>query len=249
MLPLLWRGGVKPGWCKNMKNIILILFALCFVSCNQPLNKLDIILSKGEIADSSYINMNFLCLKNKDSIIYKISKPVRFNYIDTLKFDSLSDGEYELKYVDIVGNTITNKFLLKDNFSKRIKIVCDSIASEPFLPKIPFNKIKDNESYRIEGKGGCIATMYCHYVIEKHNGDYYFENINQSKRLLTPQEIKAVQKFESELLAIKGKNLCISTGRMTYKIIHDGVEIDSIIDNTCGNWNGWSNLMSKVSKK
>lgn len=210
---------------------------------------MDIILSKIDLTDSLAIKINFLQLKNHNSVIYKVRLPMRFNYLDTLKFDNLSDGEYELEYLDIVGDTITNKFRLNDNVSKRIRIVYDSIASSNFLSEIPFNNLKDNGLYRIEGKGGSVASMYCYYTVKKQGQDYCFESVNTPKKLLTLQEIKAVQKFESELLAIKDKHICTSTGRMTYKIIQNGIEIDSIIDKTCGNWNGWSNLMSKVSKK
>jgi hypothetical protein len=216
------------------------------VSCNKPSNKLDIILSKGEIVDSSYINMNFICLKNKDSIIYKITKPVRFNYIDTLKFDSLSDGEYELEYIDIVGNTIVNKFRLKDNISKSIRIVCDSIMSKSFYPIIPFNNLKDNESYTIERKGGCVATMFSYYKIFRSKNDYYYESLNIHKKLLKDEEIKNIQKFEAELLAINGKGTCGGTGRMTYKIIKNKMG-RSITDHAC-NWHEFENMMSKVNR-
>ncbi|MNK16758.1 hypothetical protein D3C87_349280 [compost metagenome] len=215
-----------------------------FVSCNKPSNRLDIILSKIDLTDSLAVKINFLQLKNHNSVIYKVRLPMRFNYLDTLKFDNLSDGEYELEYLDIVGDTITNKFRLNDNVSKRIRIVYDSIASRHFLSEIPFNNLKDNELYRIEGKGGSVASMYCYYTVKKQGQDYYFESVNKSKRLLNPNDIKAIQKFEAELLAIEHKNMCISTGRMTYKIVKDGVEHE-ITDNTC-NWNGWSNLMSKL---
>lgn len=244
--PLLWRGGCKPGWF-NMKNTILVLFTVSLlVGCKKPASRLDIILSKSDAADSAYINIDFLTVRNKDSVVFKAKGHERFNSPDTLRFSNLPDGEYELAYSDMIGDRIKRKISLKNSESKAVKIVFDSISLDKFYPKIPFNHLKDNESYRLEGKGGCVATMYCGYTIEKQKGNYYFKNVNISKKLLKSEEIKAIKRFESELLAIENKDICMSTGRMTYKIIQNNVE-HSIVDNTC-NWNGWSNLMSKLSK-
>jgi hypothetical protein len=230
-----------------MKNTILVLFTvLLLVGCKKSANRFDIILSKSDAADSAYINIDFLSVSNKGSIIYKAETHQRFDFLDTVSLNNLPDGDYELVYNDMIGDRIERKISLKNNESKAVKIVFDSISLDRFYTKIPFNHLKDNESYTIEGKGGCMATMYCHYTIEKHKQVYYFESVNIPKRLLKPEEIKAVKRFESELLAIQGKDICSSTGRMTYTILQDEKKT-RIVDNTC-NWNGFENLMRKVDK-
>ncbi len=77
----------------------------------------------------------------------------------------------------------------------------------------------------------------------KYENQIPFSNLK--KRKLKQSEIDAVKKFESELLTINGKDICLSTGRRTFKINSDNPK--QIIDNTC-NWNGWSNLFSVLNK-
>lgn len=230
-----------------MKNTILILSSvLVLVGCKKSSSRLDIIISKRDVTDSAYINVDYLSIRNKDSVIYKTRTHQRFDFLDTISLNNLPDGEYELVYNNLIGEKVKRKVLLKNNELETVKIIFDSILSDKFYAKIPFNHLKDNESYTIEGKGGCGATMYCHYTIEKQKKSYYFKNENISNRLLKSEEIKAIKRFESELLAIENRNVCMSTGRMTYKITQNNLE-HSIVDNTC-NWNGWSNLMSKLFK-
>ena len=228
-----------------MKNTILVLFTvLLLVSCKKSANKLDIILSKSDFVDSAYINIDFLCVQSEDSVFFKAIGHKRFKFRDTISLSDLPNGDYELAYNDMIGERIKKKFSLKGSEQKIVKIVFDSIGSDKFYSKIPFNNLKNAESYTIEGDGGCVGTMHYQYKIEKNNDGYYLERLRVPKRLLKPEEVKAVQKFESELLAIENKDLCMSTGRFTYKIISKGTE-HTITDNTC-NWNGLENLMHRL---
>lgn len=230
-----------------MKNTILILFILVlFVGCNKPSNKLTIVFSKTNPVDSVSTWIRFLQLKNQDSVVYKAFPLLRMSSGDTLKIDSLYNGDYILEFNNLIGERVRKNVSLNNNELKAVKIVFDSIPLDKFYSKIPFNHLKDNESYTIEGKGGCVATMYCHYIIEKQKGNYYFKSTNISNRLLKSEEIKAIKKFESELFAIEGRDVCFGTGRMTYKVVKNGTETHSITDNTC-NWSGWSNMMFKLN--
>lgn len=229
-----------------MKSIILILFAvLSFVSCKKQSNQLRVIISRSDLTDSTEIVMSHLSLESKDSVIYKANRLIHFSCNDTLTFDSLSNGNYSVKYIDIIGNKISKTFNLNGKKPRAIGIICDSINANNFDSKTPFYNLKDGESYMIESKGSCVASMYSYYRISRSKDNYYYESVNIPKKDLNHEQIKAVKKFEAELLAIYGKGVCGGTGRMTYTIIKAKTEI-SIPDHAC-NWSGWNTMMRKVN--
>jgi hypothetical protein len=191
----------------------------------------------------SITNLYEIRVKSADSILFA-KDYYRFSETDTLKLDSLSDGNYEIEYSDILGNRKIQKFNLNGGEKQVLDIVFDSIDIRNFIKEVPINTIKNWESYKVERKGGCIATMYGYYTVSKTNGSFYFDTPYRKARLLTRSQIKAVKKFEAELLAINGADVCISTGRMHYKIICNG-KVTEITDNTC-NWHGWEILMSQI---
>ena len=227
-----------------MKIRHLIIFSLLFlISCKNETKTLNIVLTKNEKKDSASIRFNSLSISNSDSIYYKVNNLDNFKFQDTIKIDKLPIGNYKLEYFDLLGNQVTKKISLNENIE--LRIVADSISTEKFENQIPFTYLKNNDSYSVEMKGGCVASFHGNYKISRIENIYYFESISIKKRKLEQSEIVAIKKFESELLAINGKNVCISTGRKTFKINSDIPKV--IVDNTC-NWNGWSNLFSVLNK-
>lgn len=226
--------------------ILLLFFIILNLSCRKNSGNLNIVFEKNEILDSLPFTINGLELKKRDSLYFK-HKNTFLNYSlhDTFKIENLDYGLYELQYIDIIGNKISRKININDKVTHKIQI--DSIDSSSKLNKTPLMNLKNNESYKIETSGGCVASMYSFYVVEKVNNEYFFESIKIKKTKLDTLDLSYLNKFESELLTINGKNICLSTGRMTYKIIKNGNEL-VIVDNTC-NWNGWGNLFLKMKNK
>jgi len=179
-------------------------------------------------------------IRNADSIFYY--KSYRYFYRgDTLQLDSLPSGEYEISYLDILGKRKTRNFNFKNSGAQIINIVFDSIDTRMFRKKAPIYNIKNGETYRVERRGGGGMG---HYKLTKENNILYFEAPYRKRNQLTPEQIKTVNKFEAELLAIKNVDVCRSTGRMHYKIISQEDTIN-ITDNTC-NWYGWEILMRQI---
>lgn len=228
---------------KNPKYFLFVLsIIILFISCKKETKTLNIILNKTEKVDSSSIRFQILKLYNSDSLFYDVNYRHQFNFRDTIIVDNLPIGTYTLEYNDIVGNLITKYIDLRT--ITEIKISTDSIDIEKFRNKIPLINLKNNSYYEVNMQGGCVASFYGFYKISRIQDKYYIETFNSKKRLLNPDEIKAIEKFEAELYAIDGKVLCSSTGKKTFEIITDDVKI--ISDNTCS-WNGWTNLFSKLN--
>ena len=222
-----------------MKKIILVaLTTLFIIGCNKTSNKLGIVLSKTNVLDSAKIKLVHLYLKNSDSIVYKIDRPTYFSFRDTIKLDSLRDGNYELDYLNIAGDKIKRDFSLNNGSVKFVNIIYDSLALMKIYTKVPINQIKEGESYTVDKRGGCVASMY---------SGHYFESVNITKKLLDERQIKAIERFEAELLAIRGKGVCGGTGAMTYRVIKDRNVVDEIRDYTC-DWNGYETMMLQVNK-
>lgn len=226
------------------KTLSIILLITLFLGCKEKRSNLNIVFSKIEKEDSTSISLNGLFLKNSDSTLFKLQRPNKINFKDTIKIDSVPIGIYKLEYVDIIGNKISKSIKINENHNE-IKILTDSINTEKFKNQIPFVNLKNNDSYSVEMKGGCVASFHGNYKISRTKNLYYFESIGIKKRKLNQSEIIALKKFESELLAINGKDICSSTGRKTFQI--KGNISKEIIDNTC-NWNGWSNLFTFLNK-
>lgn len=222
------------------KLIVIFAFLFLLTSCKRECNKLEIKFSRVDSLNTESINVNELVLKKDDSIFFSKmryhSKPN-----DILKFDSLPDGKYELKYFDILDNLRIKKFNLVANESRLINIKFDSIDTGMFINKAPISNLKNGDTYRIERKGG---GMYGYYVVTKENNTFYFNAPYRKSKMLTMGQVDAIRNFEAELLKINGIDICISTRRMHYKIINKG-KVTEITDNTC-NWSGWSTLMTSI---
>jgi hypothetical protein len=226
--------------------IFLLLFLILNLSCRKNNGNLNVVFEKNEILDSIPFRINGLKIQKKDSVFFIHKNTfLSYNLQDTFKIENLELGLYKLEYIDIIGNKISKEINIKDDIT--FKIIIDSIDSSSNFNKTPLMNLKNNETYKIEMKGGCVATMYSFYVVEKLNDEYFFEAINFNKTKLDTLDLSYVNKFESELLTINNKDICMSTGRMTYKIIKDGKELE-IFDNTC-NWNGWGNMFKKIRSK
>lgn len=226
--------------------IVLLFFLILNLSCRNNSGNLYVVFEKNEILDSIPFRINGLELKKKDSLFFS-HKNSFLNYTlkDTFKIENLEFGSYELRYTDIIGNKISKIIYVNGNVY--YKILIDSINSSSNFNKTPLMNLKNNESYKIETSGGSIATMHGFYVVEKIDNEYFFESINHDRTKLDSLDLKYINKFESELLTINNKNMCFSTGRMTYNICKNGKQL-IIVDSTC-NWNGWGNLFLKLATK
>lgn len=225
------------------KRLLIIFTSIFLISCKEETKKLNIVLTKNEKTDSTSNRFNSLSLAKSDSLFYKINNITNFKFQDTIVIDNLPIGEYKLEYVDIIGNLITKPINLKN--TTEIKIVADSNDIKKFENKTPITNLKKNNYYTIKMKGGCVASFHGYYKINRIENNYYIETFNIKKKIITKSEFNAIKKFESELFTIDGKNICSSTGKMTFEIITDNTKI--ITDNTC-NWNGWSNLYLNLNK-
>jgi hypothetical protein len=227
-----------------MKKILLIIFIFQLISCKKQVGSIDVIVAKSEITDSTSSRLFGLSLKNSDSTFYKFKGLNSFKFQDTIKIDSIPVGEYELEYLDIIGNKVSKSIEVKRGKPNVFKILTDSIDSRKFENEIPFSNLNDNSFYTVEKNGGCVVSLYGFYKISRIGSIYYIESSNLEKKKLSQKDIIAIIKFESELFAINGKEICSSTGRNIFTITTD--KVVSITDDTC-NWNGWSNLFFKLN--
>ncbi|QEE50234.1 hypothetical protein FUA48_11790 [Flavobacterium alkalisoli] len=223
-----------------MKKAFLFLFPILLLSCNKGDNSLNVIITRVDPNCNASINLLFLDIKTSDSLFYKIKGYEGFDVNDTIKLINLPDDEYELKYFSMLGDYISRKIKLNDGDSKTITIVYDSIYSDNYINKTPIYNLRSGSSYTISRSGGCMASMTSSYTIKREGDNYYDINKDGYEILLTDKMKKAIQKFEAELLAIKGKNECNSTGMMTY-VINSSELKDTIMDKTC-NWQGFENM-------
>ncbi|MFC4740469.1 hypothetical protein ACFO3U_10740 [Flavobacterium ponti] len=234
-----------------MKNAIIrtlqIFFLITFISCNSSYNKIEIVFSKSDLKDTIPIKYSLFNLSNKDSVIYK-KKIIEYIIVNKkYVFDSLPNGEYILEYSDIKQDTFTKKINLRNNEVYKTKIIFDSLSLEKYYSHTPINNLRNGESYKLFTWGGCIARMESFYKITNLNNKYLLDSNLDNQKILTKDEIKAINKFEAELLALKGKGICNSTGQMSYSISKQN-KIDTISEMTC-NWNSYNLLMSKLYKR
>lgn len=232
------------NFAQSGKYSFLLLLTGLFISCHKSDNTLKITFSRACKGSSAKVRAYDFSIESNDSVLYSPRIPMYYGNEDTLKLDSLPAGVYEIKYKDILGRGKVKSVRLGGAKQQLINIVLDSIDTSRLLNKTPIATLKEGESYTVETKGGCVATMYSFYKISKDRGQIYFESVNIPKRSLTISETVAVKEFEAELLAINGVNSCMSTGRMTYKILKDK-DTTTIIDNTC-NWAGLECVYAKI---
>lgn len=234
-----------------MKNaiirILLIFFLITLISCNRSYNKIEIFFSKSDLKDTIPIKYSLFKLSNKDSVIFK-KKIIEYITVDKkYVFDSLPNGEYILEYSDIKQDTFTKRINLRNNEVYKTKIIFDSLPLEKYYSLTPISNLRNGESYKLFTWGGCIAKIESFYKITNFKNKYLLDSNLDSEKILNDEEIKAIKKFEAELLALNGKGICNSTGQMTYSISKQN-EIDTISEMTC-NWNSYDLLMSKLYKK
>ena len=234
-----WVNLIRLSRCAS-----LLLLTGLFISCHKSDNALKISFFRACEGSSKEVRVYDLSIKSNDSVYYSPRIPIYYGKEDTLKLDSLPYGIYEIEYTDILGKQKVRSVRLGSPKQQLVNIVLDSIDTSGLLNKTPIANLKEGESYTIESKGGCVATMYSFYTISKDKGEIYFQFITSPKSVLTASEIEMIKEFEAELLAIDGINSCMSTGRMTYKILKDK-DTTTIVDNTC-NWNGWECSIDKI---
>ena len=226
---------------------MFIFSLITFISCKNNYNKIEITFSKSNIDDTIPIRYSFFKLSNKDLIIYNKNIIESILVDKKYVFDSLPNGEYLLEYSTIKQDTIIEKINLTNNKIYQSKILFDSLPLEKYYNNTPINNLRNGESYKLSTWGGCIARMESFYKITNLNNKYLLNSNVDIKRVLTDSEIAAIKKFEAELLALKGKGTCNSSGRMTYSI-SKGNNTDTLSEMTC-NWNGYTSLMSKLYNK
>jgi hypothetical protein len=228
-----------------MKNIILTLLLLfTLISCNNNTNKIEVTFLKTDLSDSHPIELSFLRLSNKDSIIYNKKTIERISVGKKIIFDSLPNGEYILEYSNIELQNIVKHIKLQNNQIYRSKIIYDSLPLNNYYKKIPINNLKNGESYKLFTWGGCVARMESFYQISNKNNEYFFESNAVKNKLLKDEDLKAIEKFEAELYALRGKGGCHSTGKMTYSFTKNN-KTDTINEFAC-NWNTYRILMRKL---
>lgn len=226
------------------KHILIFLLIFTLISCNKDYNKIEITFFKTDLSDSIPIEYSILKLSNKDSIIYS-KKPIDDIYIGKkIIFDSLLNGEYIIEYSNIEQQSIVKHIKLKNNQTYQSKIIFDSLPLNNYYKIIPINNLKNGESYKLFTWGGCVARMESFYQISNNNNEYFFESNAVKNKLLKDEDIKAIEKFEAELYALRGKGGCHSTGKMTYSFTKNN-KTDTINEFTC-NWNTYRILMRKL---
>lgn len=232
---------------KKIFNLFWLLTLMLFLGCSKSSNKLTISFSRNNQADSSNFRFSYFNIENQDSLIFENTKWPFYSVKDIITLDSLPSGEYSIHYTDIFNKPVTKQITLSGQ-NKQINIITDSINAVDYYADTPIERLKNNEYYIIDGKGGCIATIYASYTMHKFNNQYYIDTHTEKNRLLNQRAINAVRQFEAELLALEKYELCSSTGAFTYKIIKNGITLKTIKDKTC-NWNGWQNMFYKLNKE
>jgi hypothetical protein len=227
---------------KNTIILILLLFSL--ISCNNHYNKIEITFLKSDIKDSIPIKYSLLKLSRKDSIIFNKNIIDQIVVGEKYIFDSLPNGEYILEYSNIKEDTIIKHINLKNSRIYQSKILFDSLPLEKYHKYVPINNLKSGESYKLFTWGGCMVRMESFYRISNEGNMYFMDSNVDKKRLLKKEEIKAFEKFEAGLYALREKGTCHSTGQMTYAFSKNNKK-DTINEMTC-NWNGYSLLMNKL---
>ncbi|MUV04248.1 hypothetical protein GN157_11055 [Flavobacterium rakeshii] len=220
-----------------------ICFLLLLTGCKKNNNNLNVVIKSVNPYYEGKVDLFFIELKTNanDSLYYFAKFPMaEFNASDTIKFTDLPNEKYKLKYLGLLGDTISKSFSLSNNLTKTISVVYDSINTEAYRHKTPISRLKSKDLYTIVAKGGCVASMTSSYTITRENNDYYWIEDDSTKVVLTEKMKTIIQDFEAELLTIKGKGSFSSTGAMTYYIDSPGF-IDTIHDRTL-NWQGFENM-------
>lgn len=230
---------------------ILIVFSFLFLAmlygCSKSSNKLTITFARVNPDDSSYFRFSHFKVRNDDSLIFQKSGLASYCRGSIVDFDSLPDGNYYLDYTDLFGKAITKSIRLS-NQNKTLKIITDSVHVSDYYNKTPIQLLKDDESYTINGQGGCVATLYTTYTVRKLINQYYLDTPRTKEHKLSQAGIDAIRQFEAELLAIERYELCQSTGSFTYKIVKNGQVLKSIDDRTC-NWHGLQKMFFTLNKE
>ncbi|CAM4036693.1 MULTISPECIES: hypothetical protein [Flavobacterium] len=228
-----------------MRIVLSFIAFVLLISCKKEANSLEIILLKKEIVDSSSIRFPYLQIKNEDAIFFKTNIFQEFLSKDTLRFNELPDGTYELKYLNIFNEEVINKFTLKNNTEKKIKIVYDSIPKNKLYSESLIDNMINGETYKVKMNGRGPASFYSYYKVSMKKRTQYIEVIGKQKKRLELKDIDAIRNFESELFVIKSKANKGSFGRAYFEIF---TENDTIMIQGSYGWNGWSNLMYKLNK-
>lgn len=229
---------------KPIRICALLFVAVAFMGCSDGANTLKVTFSKTHQDSLSMSGIYGLEVVTKDSVSLFSRTPMLFSDKDTLRLDSLHDGIYDVRYNDMWGNVKTRRVVLNNDQTKSINIISDSLNATRFYNKTPIANLKEGKSYRIEIRGGDVASSYAYYELKKARGQTYLSSIWGDAGVLTNAEIEKIKQYEAELLAIEGSKNCNSTGNFTYSIIIEKDTTD-ITDNTC-NWDGWNHTIRPI---
>lgn len=229
---------------KSIRIGVVIFVVVAFMGCSGNNNTLKVTFSKTHQDSLSMSGIYGLEVVTKDSVSLFSRTPMLFSDKDTLRLDSLHDGIYDVRYNDMWGNVKTRRVVLKNDQTKSINIISDSLNAARFYNKTPIANLKEGKSYRIEIRG--MGSSYAYYELKKARGQTYLSSIWGDAGVLTNAEIEKIKQYEAELLAIEGSKNCNSTANFTYSIIIEKDTTD-ITDNSC-NWNGWHYTIEPILK-
>lgn len=232
---------------KQFLIILSFLFLAILYGCSKPSNKLTVTFARVNPDDSSYFRFSHFKVRNDDTLIFKNKGLASYDAASIVVIDSLPDGNYYLEYTDLFGKAIT-KSVRVSNQHKILKIITDSVDVSGYYNKTPIQLLKDDESYTINGQGGCVTTMYTSYTVRKLDDKYYLDVPRKKGHKLSQAGFEAIRQFEAELLAIEGFELCQSTGAFTYTVEKNSKVLKTIKDRAC-NWNGLRKMFFTLNKE
>ena len=230
---------------KIRKTTLIIVFISIIFGCNKKENnRIEIKIKRKDLNDSSAIKHFNFELSNQDKVLFKNKIVLNLKLEDLLSFDSLPNGQYNLKYNTIQNESINKKIILFNSKIHKEEIIYDDINYANYIKKTPINNLKNNQSYKLLRYGGCESREESFYIIKNLNGRLLFTTNLFKNKILDNKEIAAIQKFEAELMSLNGKGSCMSTGQMTYIITKEKFT-DTLKEMTC-NWYGYEKMIKQL---
>ncbi len=220
-----------------MKSILslLLLMTLCVMTCNAQ-STLEVNIKKCKTDEPAHL-FGFKLFRN-DSLIKVITTGIESKHI----LKDLKYGSYKIEYVSMFKKTEYTTIELSKRKTYTVDLCIDDInyESEAYQPLI--NQLNEGEHYSINiTTEGCYHRSEQELTIRKASGQYYM-TYNGKDKLLSKDDIKAIEHFEIELNYMEPYG-CTSVDYYVLKYNNREVRIN---DGSCS-WNGLSNLKQKLN--
>lgn len=138
----------------------------------------------------------------KDNILFKnIPYPDSFTF-----YENVPNGEYKFCYNNLFGEKIEKTVMLSEVSNKfveqEVNLYVDQLQN-PKSKNLLVQKLKNNETLTISIKfSGCFSSGADSILVYKKNNNNYFLKYKSKKIRLKTKDIKAIEKYETELKSL-----------------------------------------------